>query len=71
MRIGEEEFDENLLVTMPIARSAGLCARGARAFAIRHNLDWRKFLSGGIPSGELLATGDQMALAVVRKAHGR
>lgn len=42
----------------------GYCARGARAWFQRHNLDWFVFLREGIPAETLEATGDGMALAL-------
>lgn len=60
-----------LIVTMRDVRAAKMCSRGPREFFKRHNLDWNKFLSEGIPAEELTATGDAMALHVVEVARGR
>jgi len=64
-----------VIVTMAHVRSVpgfgrrkGFCARGARAFCMRHGLDWTAFLREGIEAERLLATGDAMALAVVEHA---
>lgn len=46
----------------------GYCAKGARAFAIRNNLDFQKFVHEGIPEELLIATGDAMAMVAVEKA---
>ena len=49
------------MVTMAHARQARMCARGVRAFAKRHGLDYSRFLREGIPAEQLRATGDAMA----------
>lgn len=43
----------------------GFCAGGARAFFIRHGLDWGEFRRNGLPAEQLEATGDALALALV------
>ena len=48
----------------------GYCVPGARAWAKRYGLDWRRFMREGLPEEELLATGDAFALAVVAHARG-
>lgn len=59
------------LVTMAHVRQARMCSRGARAFFRRHGLDWRLFLTQGLPASVIAATGDAMALRVVEVArHG-
>lgn len=58
-------------VTIDDARAAGLCTRGGRLWAERHNLDWRGFLQQGISAEALLATGDAMALRAVEQAQRR
>lgn len=58
-------------VYMGHIRKARMCARGARAFFERHNLDWADFLRNGIEPEKLVATGDAMALDVVEVAYGR
>jgi hypothetical protein len=44
----------------------GFCAKGCRAFAAAHGLDWQAFVCEGVDSDVLLATGDDMAAALVR-----
>lgn len=39
-----------------------------REFAGKHGLDWDRFISEGLPEREFLATGDHMALEVVKVA---
>jgi hypothetical protein len=63
-------------VTMAHIRQAKLCARGARAFFERYQLDWPGFLREGIPACELEATGDALvtrvcAIAREEVPHGR
>lgn len=64
--------DEIVKVRMIHVREAKMCSRGARDFFAKHGLDWQEFLSEGIDSDKLEATGDAMALEVVGVAkHGR
>lgn len=44
------------------------CAKGARRWAARLQLDWAAFVRDGIESDALLATGDAMALRLVEHA---
>lgn len=46
----------------------GYCAKGARAFAVRNNLDFQKFVHEGIPEQDLINTGDAMAFEAVLEA---
>lgn len=55
-------------ITMLHVRQARMCSRGARDFFARHNLDWQKFLSEGLNSDIIEATGDAMAIKVVEIA---
>lgn len=64
-----EEFNRDLIVTMKDVRGAKQCSRGACAWSKANNLDWHSFLKNGITCGELIDTGDVMALQVVRFAH--
>lgn len=54
-----------MIVTMRDVRACKMCARGARAFFVRHGLDWGDFLVNGIDSKALEQTGDAMAMRVV------
>lgn len=60
--------DEPVKVTMRHIREARMCSKGARAFFETHGLDWQEFLREGIDSDKLEATGDIMALNVVKVA---
>ena len=62
---------ESVTVRMEHVRIARMCSKGARAFFLRHNLDWEKFRKEGLQSEVLEATGDAMALQVVEVARGR
>jgi hypothetical protein len=55
-------------VTMGHIRQAKLCARGARAFFARYQLDWPGFLREGIPAAELEATRDGLVTRVCKIA---
>jgi hypothetical protein len=65
-----EEFDRSKIVTMRDLRGAKMCWRGSRAWAIENNLDFDDFAKNGITCGELIDTGDAMALQAVRYVHG-
>ena len=54
-----------MIITMRDLRAAKVCSKGARAFFIRHGLDWSEFLKSGIDSDKLESTGDKMAISVV------
>ena len=57
------------LFTIPgFTRRRGFCRSGARAWFARHSLDWQAFVRHGIDATELEATGDGLALALVRWA---
>jgi hypothetical protein len=49
-------------------RAAGFCARGAREWARRHNINYTEFLQHGIDCDLLEKTGDHFALTVCRLA---
>jgi len=59
------------MITMKDVRAAGMCSRGARAFFIRHKLDWVAFVQSGLPEDVIEATGDAMAIRVVEVARER
>lgn len=59
-----------MIITMRHVRQAKMCAAGARAFCLRHGIDWNSFLKQGVESEIVLKTGDAMAIEVVEKAHG-
>lgn len=64
-----EAIDETtLIVTMKDVRAAKGCSRGARMFCQTHGIDWNSFLKEGIPASVLTATGDAMALNLVKVA---
>lgn len=60
-----------MTITMAHVRKAKMCSRGARAFLLRHGVDWSAFLNHGVDSEFLERTGDAMALRVVEVARGR
>lgn len=61
----------SVMVRMEHVRAARMCSRGARAFFLRHNLDWEAFLREGLPAEQIEATGDAMAIRVAEVARGR
>ncbi len=62
---------EQVMVKMEHVRAARMCSRGARAFFVRHKLDWERFLAEGLPVEQIEATGDAMAIQVAEVARGR
>jgi hypothetical protein len=60
-----------MIVTTNDLQPIGYCARGAVRFAKQHNLDWKKFVTEGLPEEVLLATGDALAVAFVENARRR
>jgi hypothetical protein len=58
---------DSLIITINDVRSAGHCARGARAWFEGHGLDFRAFLRDGIPAVTVLAIGDGWADQVIRR----
>lgn len=46
----------------------GFCARQAREFFARHDLDWYAFRHGGLPAEQFIATRDALAIALVEWA---
>lgn len=60
-----------MIVRLEDARSLGYCNAGLRAFARRHNLDWRDFVVNGISESELSGIDDAMLQAVVAQARER
>lgn len=59
---------DEVLVTMKHVRKAKMCSKGARSFFRKHDLNWSRFLRQGLPASEIEATGDKMALDVVKVA---
>lgn len=55
-------------VTMRHVRQARMCSHAVRIFFKQHNLDWDAFLREGIEPEKLVATGDALAIKVVKLA---
>lgn len=60
--------EQTTIVRMVHIRQAKMCSSGAREFFLRHGLDWQDFLKNGINAETLRATGDALALIVVKVA---
>lgn len=56
---------------MADVRARGWCVSGARELGKRYQLDWRKFVTEGLPCEVLEATGDAMALQLVKDVRSR
>lgn len=50
----------DVIVTVAHLRKARLCARGARAWCVRHNLDYMHFVQHGYPASVIEAVGDAL-----------
>ena len=57
-------------VTMRDVRACKMCARGAREFFKKHDLDWQDFIKNGIECEKLEALNDAMAMRVVQHVRG-
>ena len=55
------------IITIDDVRAGGNCVRGARGWFDYYGLDFRLFLKEGLPASVLLATGDAMAIRVVKR----
>jgi hypothetical protein len=61
-----------MLITMEDIRAGGGCAPGLRAFFARYGLDIKAFIrDGGIDADVLAATGDALAIQIVRLARAK
>lgn len=60
-----------VIVTVADARAAKLCVAGSRTWAARYGLDFRKFLTEGLPEEVLTALGDPLADRAVAAARAR
>jgi len=59
-------------ITMADVRASKMCANGTRKFCEKHGIDWKGAVKQGyIDADVLIATGDAMALRVVRQAQLR
>lgn len=61
------EAPDDPIITIDDIRKAGHCAAGAKTWFAAHGLDFRDFLTSGIPASTLLATGDGLAEQVVSR----
>lgn len=64
-------MSNDFVVTMDDVRGAGHCVRGAKRWFEGYGLDFRDFLSNGIPASKMLATGDAYGIQVVEFARNR
>lgn len=60
--------DNDIIVTMKDVRAAKGCSKGARMFCETHGINWSLFLKEGVRASVLEATGDAMALNLVKVA---
>lgn len=57
------------LFTIPgYSKRSGFCRGKSRDWFLAHGFDWRNFVAHGIPAEQLEATGDGLALALVKWA---
>lgn len=60
--------EPQIIVKIEHVMQAGMCVRGAKVWAQRHGLDFRKFLSEGIPVEVIDATKDALGKKVADAA---
>ena len=53
------------------ATGKGYCVKKSKQWAAARGLDWSRFVREGIDSKELIATGDPMAIALVKAVEAR
>jgi len=58
----------HLFTIRGFSKRRGFCRGGARTWFRAHGLDWTDFVKHGIEAEKLEATGDALALALVRWA---
>ena len=56
---------EEMTITIEDVRKAGYCVRGARQWFSAHGMNFRTFLTDGIPADEFVEKGDALAARVV------
>ena len=61
------DIPPDLTITMDDILRAGHCARGTRRWFDEFGLDFRAFLKSGIPATDLAATGDGLAIQVIKR----
>lgn len=59
-----------MILRLTHARELGYCNKGIRAFCLRHNLDWRRFVTDGYEFSELSHINDAMLSKVMNYAKG-
>jgi uncharacterized NAD(P)/FAD-binding protein YdhS len=52
-------------------RSSKMCAKGARRFFVRHDLDWQDFIRNGIEAEKVQNIQDAMCQKVIEVARER
>ena len=62
---------EDVRITIDDVLASGHCATGTRAWFRNTGLDFRKFMTEGIPAVEMLATKDGVAEQVVEATLAR
>jgi hypothetical protein len=56
------------IVTIEHVRAVHLCVRGTRAWFVVNGLDFRHFLTYGLPASAFEATGDALGISVAAYA---
>lgn len=62
---------EHVRAVQGYSKKGGICWRKQREWLKRHGIDPRDFVKNGVDEEVLLATGDPVAAAIVRQAHGQ
>lgn len=58
------------IITMSDIRDAGFCAKGLREFCLKHDIDMRRLVRGGIPVSEVEHIEDANFLRVLAVKRG-
>lgn len=60
------DIPDGLLITIKDVRLAGHCVRGAKAWFEHHGFDFHDVIGDGVLASDMVATGDEQGIRVVR-----
>ena len=60
------DVPDDLRITIKDVRLAGHCVRGAKEWFERYGFDFGRVLQEGVLASEMIATGDEQGIRVVR-----
>lgn len=65
--MADQRIDESLVITTQDLRTCGFCAKGTRPFFLDRAVDWRRFVTEGLPWSEFKVR-DELENALYRAA---